>query len=251
MTKTEPCGGRLIVDWSANAAWNMAVDEAILKSVSAQTQSTVLRFYSWKTATLSLGYFQSKNLCPKELTQIARVRRSTGGGAIVHHHELTYSLTVATGPGEHGARHDLYRGIHQVIANEFGTYAIDARPHRLEKNRPNPSGGFLCFQRRTDEDLIVCGYKVVGSAQRRAKGAVLQHGSLLLKASPYAPELPGLSDLSSQAISPSELANGLADRIGKLLGIHWRLSELSATERESAAQIETQKYGSPEWWTKR
>ncbi len=187
---------------TCNAAWNMSVDQAIAESVSRSESiggdaTATLRFYQWSRPTLSLGYFQSNADCLPRFRDVSRVRRATGGGAILHHHELTYSLTLPTPSGQRGARHDLYRIVHQSIIDSLERFAIRARPHR-DDPRPlgNISDDFLCFRRRTEEDLVVSGYKVVGSAQRRDKRSILQHGSILLRASEHTPELPGVFDLT-------------------------------------------------------
>ena len=116
-----------------------------------------------------------------------------------------------------------------------------ARPYRETVRAPSErENAFLCFQRRTDEDLIVSGYKILGSAQRRVKGCLLQHGSLLLGASAHAAELPGILQLASISIAPERLATSVAAEIERTLGI---LSLTSARptedERRRAASIQS------------
>ncbi|MCD0458347.1 lipoate--protein ligase family protein [Roseiconus lacunae] len=248
--------GRALTHWSGEGAWNMSVDEAILQSVSARAErgescQAVLRFYSWNVPTLSLGYFQTYQAAIPRFADAAVVRRSTGGGAIVHDRELTYSLTVATPVGQRGARHDLYQGVHAVIVDVLKQFGVIARPYRLDRQRTFAEDAFLCFQRRTAEDLIVSGYKVVGSAQRRAKRAVLQHGSVLLRASGVAPELPGVTDLTSKPIDRSEFADMMKLRIGQLLGVEYAGSELNEAELAVTRRVQRDKYGSVDWLQRR
>jgi lipoate-protein ligase A len=256
--------GRLLFHRGGSAGWNMAVDQSILESVGQSAVSRIepaatLRFYTWQTPTLSLGYFQSSDDSSPRFDNLAHVRRSTGGGAILHHHELTYSLSVATQPGEHGARNDLYRCVHDAVISELSRLSVTARPYRLSagavkalNKRPASSGDeFLCFQRRTDEDLIVSGYKVLGSAQRRAKGALLQHGSLLLRSSEFAAELPGIFDLTSKSLDAQSLASRIAATIGELIGVTFCPGELTKHENSRADEILTDRFESSSWWSRR
>ncbi|MCC9599620.1 lipoate--protein ligase family protein [Stieleria sp. JC731] len=248
--------GRLLLNWSGGPAWNMAVDEAIMLSVSADAETgkqpqAVLRFYSWETPTLSLGYFQSNGDVASRFETLKRVRRSTGGGAIIHDKELTYSLTIATPAGQRGARHDLYQGVHEQIIGQLGELGISARPYRSDRSRIFDEQAFLCFQRRTDEDIIVSGYKVVGSAQRRAKRAILQHGSVMMRSSPWATELPGIADLSSKEIDREKFANGLTQRIETLCHVKFQPSELTEAELGIARRVELEKYSSDDWLDRR
>ncbi|WP_372894496.1 biotin/lipoate A/B protein ligase family protein [Stieleria sp.] len=263
---TDPRPGRLLFHREGESAWNMAVDQAIAESVSASAPSGsaptyTLRFYTWAAPTLSLGYFQSSADASPRFDTAERVRRSTGGGAILHHHELTYSLTVPSAAGEHGARTDLYRRVHAAIINALHRHGIDARPYYLNKTpaAKTPAAKtlaasddpFLCFQRRTDEDLIVSGYKVLGSAQRRFKRSILQHGSLLLRASEYASELPGLVDLTSISLDPETLLKRISEEFAALSGIAFESDVLTATEWTRADEIVASRFGRSEWWTRR
>ncbi|QDV46964.1 Octanoyltransferase LipM [Stieleria neptunia] len=262
----DPHAGRLLFHRDGESAWNMAVDQAIAESVSGDAQSGsarpyTLRFYTWAAPTLSLGYFQSSGDASPRFDTTKRVRRSTGGGAILHHHELTYSLTVPSSAGEHGARTDLYRGVHAAIINALHRQGIDARPHYLNKTPAAPPRAaptlavdedpFLCFQRRTDEDLIVSGYKVLGSAQRRFKRSLLQHGSLLLRASEYASELPGLVDLTSIALNPETFLTRISEEFEALSGVAFQSDVLSAAEATRADEIVASRFGRSDWWARR
>lgn len=251
---TKP-SGRVLTDWSGDAAWNMAVDQALAESIAEQGSSAALRFYTWREPTLSLGYFQSADEADPRFENVRKVRRSTGGGAILHHHELTYSLVVRTRRGEHGARHDLYRKVHAAIVDELATRSIVAAPYRDTTHAAQAverdADQFLCFRRRTDEDLIVSGYKVLGSAQRRTRGAILQHGSLLLRSSPLADELPGIFDLTSQKMDISRLAQSLTRSIGDAIGIAFTSSELDPREQSGANEIAETRFSNPRWWNRR
>jgi lipoate-protein ligase A len=123
----------------------------------------------------------------------------TGGGAIVHDHELTYSIIIPQTNRSHGADSPLYQSVHQAIISALQTVGISATRFGNASTHTGSHEPFLCFQRRTREDLVVSGYKVLGSAQRRGGLGILQHGSLLLASSAAAPELPGLWNLTAPA----------------------------------------------------
>ncbi|MCO8124201.1 lipoate--protein ligase family protein [Stieleria sp. TO1_6] len=254
--------GRLLLPEPGSAAGNMSLDQAILESVDSAavagaagiggvaTEPT-LRFYTWASPTLSLGYFQSHRDSSPRFQTLERVRRSTGGGAILHHHELTYSLTVPVPARDHGARTELYHGVHLAIASVLSQFGVTARRYGDGHPRWPGEDSFLCFQRRTAEDLIVSGYKVLGSAQRRSKRAVLQHGSLLLRASEFAPELPGVFDLTSVQIEHGDLVQRLSQQIGALLAVNFQTGAASDSERSRAEEITAQRFSSPAWWSRR
>lgn len=243
---------RLIPLSSHSAAMNMAIDQAILQSVDAGGPPT-LRFYGWSRPSLSLGYFQK--LADRNQHHPSKsidcVRRSTGGGAIVHHRELTYSIALPTPRNDTGARQELYRAAHDGFIRTLAKHGVRATRHADITGRLSAEADFLCFRRRTDDDLIVCGYKVLGSAQRRSRSAVLQHGSLLIQASEFAPELPGLSDLMSRRIDAGEFARVFAEDLAAALQLQWAQGALSDAENGLAAEIEQSRFGSSDWINRR
>ncbi len=252
---------RLIPLASGLGSWNMAVDQALLESVD-QTQIPMLRLYSWSAPTLSLGYFQK--LSDRDHHVASRtadcVRRSTGGGAILHHHELTYSIAMPIAASHSGARMDLYHGMHEVIRKALSNWSIQANRFCDDMRHAGDERSLLCFQRRSGEDLIVSGYKVLGSAQRRSRNAVLQHGSLLLRASEMAPELPGVIDLgatvpSSNDASTMELAKEIAQCIVGGSTLKWSMNfvedSLSVDELANARQIESSRFAAAAWLARR
>lgn len=235
----------------------MAVDQAIAESVGrmaavGEDARPTLRLYTWSRPTLSLGYFQSsRDRALERFQTAAQVRRSTGGGAILHHHELTYSLVMPTPAGQRGARLDLYTAVHEAIVAALQRFSVQACAFRFDKRPLYSEEAFLCFQRRTDEDLIVSGYKVVGSAQRRDKRAILQHGSVLLRASEYASALPGVVDLSSQPIDPEALGDAVAAELSCRIGTEFADGALTAQECDRAEQIVVERFGNATWWGRR
>jgi lipoate-protein ligase A len=201
----------------------MALDQALLDFVAAGAASAFLRTYGWTNPTLSLGYFQpvaDAELDPR-WRGVPMVRRPSGGGAIWHHHELTYAVVV---PASHrlarpSAR--LYRAVHTAIADALLDSGVQAaRPgaaafsRSFERRRP-----FLCFTDVSAEDIVACGVKIVGSAQRRRDGAVLQHGSVLLAHSSRTPELLGVDDVAKVPLKPLDWSAKLHERISSCVGL--------------------------------
>jgi len=235
---------------------NMAVDQLLLQSIEGASPP-VLRFYRWNEPTLSLGYFQS--LADRQLHSdsgpCAIVRRATGGGAILHHHEITYSVAVAA-KNLAGPALDLYRQIHQVWIETLADFGVSARVYReLPESCPAESAAtpesFLCFQRRTDEDLIISGYKILGSAQRKTRHGILQHGSLLLKSSRFAPQLPGIRELTGADIHAAALSKRFARRLAAAWSLRWQTEPLSVAERDDALAIAEQKFRADRWLRRR
>jgi lipoate-protein ligase A len=106
---------------------------------------------------------------------------------------------------------------------------------------------FLCFARGDPHDVVVAGHKVVGSAQRRRRGAVLQHGSLLLARSAHTPEYPGLRELAGLTLKPRDVSGVLAQRLAVVLGGAACPTSLSASELNRAAELQRAKYSDLGW----
>lgn len=172
----------------------MAVDATLLETAVTQDLAT-FRWYRWARPTLSLGYFQQAAEIETDprLAGLPWVRRLTGGGAILHDQEWTYSLAIPAQQTLCGRPEELYDLVHHAIGEVLRAigYPLLQRGEAA-KLTPEP---VLCFSRRDAHDLVYDGkHKVLGSAQRRRKGAILQHGSLLLRASPRTPQHLGLED---------------------------------------------------------
>ena len=214
--------GLVIVDPPLSGEQNMAIDEALLRSVKPDWP-VVLRIYRWDRPTLSLGHFQrieDRSQHPL-LSKLPWVRRRTGGGAIVHDQELTYSVLLPNRVGypSKGHSESLYRDIHLSFVEKLTFLGWDARLSETctcstsEHGNPQP---FLCFSRRSPVDLIVNGDKILGSAQRRSAAGLLQHGSFLLRRSQWTPELCGLLDTAKKPASEDNLReNRLVDALNE------------------------------------
>jgi len=239
---------RLILDPPAPGAWNMAVDEALWES-SGSTGRCCFRLYRWAEPTLSLGYFQTYDDRQQHLPSrsCAVVRRISGGGAIVHDAELTYSVVVPIRYPAATRRQQLYEAVHGTIVEVLAGLGIDASIQPARDSPRRAAQPFLCFQRRAPGDVLVGAVKVAGSAQRRNQLAVLQHGSLLLARSQAAPELPGLKEVAGRLMAPDQLIAAWLARLSERLGLRWVEGGLSHNERHRASQLVAQKHATRRW----
>ncbi|WP_425618871.1 biotin/lipoate A/B protein ligase family protein [Anatilimnocola sp. NA78] len=243
---------RVIIDPPAAGAWNMAVDEALL--LSDEFDGLTLRFYEWSEPTLSLGYFQA--LQDREQHAASRscavVRRASGGGAILHDLELTYSL-VAPVPERFGAAaHELYLVAHQSLCVVLAD--LDVSASLYEPPSPAPLKAvepFLCFQRRSSGDVVLAESKICGSAQRRHLSRVLQHGSVLLGSSLAAPELLGLRELTGREVSIADFRGAWLAQLAQRLHADVVPAMLTSAQTLAAKQIVQGKFGNPKWTAKR
>ncbi len=195
----------------------MAVDEALLEE-SIRTETIFVRMYRWSEATISLGHFQnaSEQNTDARLADLPTVRRLSGGGAILHHHEQTYCCVIPPGHPLASRPYQLYEAVHSAIIETLAKFGVELVSRG--RDGTNDREPFLCFLREAAADLVSHGVKVLGSAQRRRKGAVLQHGSLLLQASEYAPNLLGLRDLDPGFQTLEKLPEMLGQGIANVLG---------------------------------
>ncbi len=248
---------RLLIDKPLSGIENMARDEALLQTTAA-TGTPALRLYFWEQPCLSLGYFQKYE--DREGHHASRscecVRRSSGGGAILHHHELTYSYAV---PVEATTRSTeaYYDAFHDSLVETFAAYGVTATTYRnaaaiatAEQPSEQP---FLCFQRRTDADIVANGVKLTGSAQRKRYQSLLQHGSVLLKMSAFAPELPGAVSLSEthDTLEPLEFAHHWLPLLASRLQVQLVEGDWADEELHLAAEIGAGKFSQSAWTRKR
>lgn len=230
-----------------SGAWNMAVDEALLEAAVEGT-GPVLRWYQWDSATLSLGYFQDAAECQASplWSALPVVRRLSGGGAILHHHELTYSCAL---PATHPLTNDpyqIYLALHNAVISVLRPLGFDVRLRGTRFGKDGAAEAFLCFSRGDDMDVVIGTDKVLGSAQRRRRGAVLQHGSLVLRKSDLAPQFPGLFDLASP-VPEASLLEALSRATAEVLGETIATSPLDDQILQRARQLQDEKYSTLNW----
>ena len=205
------------------------------------------RVYQWSEATVSLGYFQdAAAVSSSALSNLPMVRRLSGGGAILHHLELTYSCVVPAGHHLAAEPGTLYEVVHEAIIALLARHGILARMR--QKSERLKDTAFLCFGRGDPRDVLVDGHKILGSAQRRRRGAILQHGSLLLRRSPHAPQFPGVLDLVPDAARHLvDAANELAHEVASSLGGSIGAERLDEAIKNRAVVLERAKYRSLDW----
>jgi len=175
---------RLLHDPALPGVDNMARDETLMTRVGTGESVPTLRLYAWDPPTISLGYFQRYadylNLAPPA-RDLPVVRRLTGGGAILHDIELTYSLTLPL------AHHLLSNGTVKLyeLVHDAVTAALTSLGQESHRGGPTDDssptrGPFFCFARRHSLDVLIGQDKFAGSAQRRTRNALLQHGSIIV-----------------------------------------------------------------------
>lgn len=275
---------RVLVDGALPGAANMARDHALAAGLLPGTAT--VRFYRWKPATLSLGRNEPFTAGYREFLRarpgIGVVRRPTGGRAVLHDGELTYSVVLpARGCG--GPR-QVYRRVNEGLVEGLRRLEVDAGP---ASGRALPPDAGPCFLEPAEGEVTICGRKVVGSAQVRIGQAVLQHGSVLLVADQSSlfaaagavdgdADVPrGLAgsekwnqnDNSGNGLAPGLHSITLAEVLGEVppwtrlvkalsrglsasLGGRWAESRMTAREEALAADYE-KKYGSREWTWRR
>jgi lipoate-protein ligase A len=226
-------------------AYNMAVDEELLARAQAGDRVPVLRFYGWDPPAVSLGRFQKieeavdSEACRQRGFDI--VRRITGGRAVLHRHELTYSVISRIDnplfpPNVHGTYKVIAEGLLAGLRNLGISGEIVSRTsrhaHLVEAGAKDPA----CFSSPSWYEIVVNGKKIVGSAQRRLSHAFLQHGSILIDYDPLleAAVIPGggtscgitsIQKELSGSIPPGELKRALQQGFQSQLGIEFLLRD--------------------------
>jgi lipoyl(octanoyl) transferase len=259
---------RLIIDPAQDGFRNMAVDEALLESCRRTPDSDglfpVLRLYGWSTPTLSLGRFQDalravdQGYCRENGVPI--VRRPTGGAAVLHDREVTYSLVGTTGRHPFaGSILESYRRIGEGIVRGLATLDLRPDPPAPCASSSRSDSPAQCFARTANYEITFGGKKVVGSAQVRRRGASLQHGSLLLDADAgLFEEATGgqqgerrswttLTELMGRRPDFEEVAIAVARGIGEVFGVRWAPGETSVAEERLADGLRARKYLNAHW----
>jgi len=262
---------RLLITPATHGAWNMAVDEAILEHVGRNEAFPTLRLYAWEPACLSLGHAQPyADVDVNGLREQGweMVRRPTGGRAILHTDELTYSVIASTSePAVSGTLLESYSRLAQGLlhaARLLGLPAeIKAGTHtNVEASNP------VCFEAPSAYEITVGGRKLIGSAQARRKESVLQHGSLPLvgdltritgalalgsggartaAAARLLARATTAEAILGRAVSWDEAADAFRIGFEKQLGLQFARLPLSESEQQRADELVREKYAHPSW----
>lgn len=239
---------RLLPYAVADGPHNMAADETLLHSAATGVAS--LRFYGWQPATLSLGYFQPEKSRQRtaRLAALPWLRRPTGGETLVHDQELTYTLALPAGSPWHGSEPWLPR-LHRLIAVALATFGVTAQAYpTFDAPRPD---NVLCFLHHTTGDLLINSHKIVGSAQRKQRGALLQHGAILLRQSAATPELPGILELTGRTLDSAELMHVLVQTIEQDTGWSVIPAGWTSAEEREIEELVASRYTQAGWNAKR
>jgi len=267
---------RLLIDGPGAPDWNMAVDAALLECSVENGSAPLLRLYWWKPHALSLGVNQdasdSVDWAKLSSDGYGVVRRPTGGRAILHAEELTYSVVAPSPPGGIQAGYRwLAAGLQEGLArigitlqleksrSVAGRSAHDKRSSAsLQTHRP-------CFSAAGRYELVADGRKAVGSAQLRRKGWMMQHGSILLgrehlnlprylrdvdvekEVSKLDDATVDCSTLAGHPLSREQLLSPFSDGFSHALGIELEEYCLSKVERERAESLQAAKFGNVNW----
>ena len=238
---------RLITTWGADPGFNMGLDEALLAN---DDSPATLRFYSWKPDTLSLGYFQKFADVPGAERAGAVVRRITGGGAIHHVRELTFSIAARLDhPLYEGPIAGSYERVHEAIRAALADVGVPARIRGDEVLASDVPGTGMCFHKSTAVDLAWSGRKGVGSAQRRKNGRVLHHGSIKLGTSPLEGSIATAGE-HQPGLSAEIFAPGLRQAFERTLGVTLEAAVPSTDERVRAKFL-GRRYVDPEFVRRR
>lgn len=275
---------RLLIDEPLDGAMNMAIDEAMMLALAEGVSTPTIRFFRWSPPCVSLGYFQ-RTLAEVDLNRcrqlgIGCVRRPTGGRAILHDAELTYSVVARLDtPAVSGTILESYQKISSALL--LGLNRLNVR---AAMNPPKPAGmrsgpamrvGFderpltaACFDVPSDYEIAVDGRKLVGSAQTRQDGILLQHGSVLFGinaqqvftvllpptgttreavATWLTRRVTSLGELLGRQVAFDEVAARLSEGFATGFGVRLEEGQLTPRERELASHLRRTKYAADEW----
>lgn len=253
-------------------AYNMALDEYLLECGAKGRKQPVLRFYGWNPPGLSIGYFQ-KTSGRIDLDGVHKrgavcVRRLTGGLAVLHHDELTYSVIIPEDyPDMPRSVVGAYRVLSRGLLEGFRTLGLDA-DLAIPENKLGSSHSPVCFEEASWYELVVEGRKAAGSAQTRQKGMILQHGSIpitvdedeLFDCFQYANErikerakrafsgkAAALEDLLGRKVSIDEVKQAFYHGFEKGLGIHLNPLVLTEEDKREVLLLARNKYETDQW----
>ena len=264
---------RLLITPPARGAWNMALDEAILEHVGRNEALPTLRLYAWDPPCLSLGHAQP--FADVDMSRIQQygwevVRRATGGRAILHTDELTYSVIApADEPRVAGSILESYNRLARALL--LAVQCLDI-PVEM-KDLVNPTGNMplsnpVCFEVPSSYEITVNGKKLIGSAQARKKEGVLQHGSLPLigdltricQALRFEDEsaredasqrlmdrATTVESALGRAASWEEAAQAFIHAFEAQLGLSLKREELSESESQRTEELVREKYDHASW----
>ena len=248
---------RFLDTGASTAAFNMAIDEAILSMHAEGKSSPTLRLYQWIPPAISLGYFQRRHGIDLEACQrlgIDMIKRATGGRAVLHFGDLTYSVVAGIADGMPSSVAAAYRLICEGLLAAFRDLGFEAEFRSFSVKSPRSD---ICFLSSTTGDILHEGKKFVGSAQTWYKSSMLQHGSITLE--PHLEvwvslqegkhatsidyeetlkrEMTSVKEILGCIPAIDEIAAAIRNGMTQVLGIEFREGELSPEELSLAEKI--------------
>lgn len=266
-----PATWRLLDTGLADGPTNMAVDEAILTAVANNESVPTLRFYGWEPACLSLGRAQSIHEADEAACRAHGwhiVRRATGGRAILHLDELTYSVAAPqTEPRVAGGIQPSYERLSRALVAGLRLMGIETDRAPAAPSSPKNAAGPICFDTPAQYEITHQGRKLIGSAQMRRKGVMLQHGTLPLvgDVTRIVEGLAlGMAEREAARVALRTQAVTLAELLGREVGLTTAVffmrqgfmqalnltlvkSDLSPAEKQHAAELRATKYAHDDW----
>jgi len=244
----------LIRSAPSNAFWNMAVDEALFACDRNGVQAPVLRLYTWQPQALSIGYFQMAQDLDAERRKrpmLDFVRRSTGGAAILHAHELTYCICMPSDgvPGK-TATEMLYISAHKALIRALGRLGVRARMLGSDSTPTTPSSPF-CFSNPSRFDVMVGERKIFGSAQRRQAGRILQHGSIPIGEPENVPHATSIETGAGRRVPLDDVIDAVILGFERQFGATFAPRLLRDEEYHLAEHLSATKYRTEGWNYKR
>ncbi len=264
---------RLLQTGAGAGAWNMALDEAMLRLMGQGKSPPTLRLYWWQPPCLSVGYFQAARR-EVDLARLAEagidlVRRPSGGRAILHDRELTYSVVASLDdPLVSGGVAQSYGKLAAGLLAAMQALGVvaqaalqDRRGHGVLRPAQDSARSPACFATTSHYELTVGGRKVVGSAQMRQGGVLLQHGSVLLgldeakfaqllhdgAAAKLSQHATCLEEVLGRPIALEEVDRAMVEGFSQALGITLIAEEPTPEELALAQRLLEEKYATPEW----
>ena len=232
--------------WAAGAR-QMAVDDALLSLCGRGHSPPTLRLFSFRPPCLSLGRFQPTPPDSWREAGLEVVRRPTGGRAVLHRGDICCSvIALADDPLVAGSIPQSYGKIARALADGLAILGLPPLEEAAAQGRL--PGGDWCFDAIAPHEMALDGAKLVGSAQLRRDGGLLQQGSIRLAPPGGGPSgAVSLEEALGRRVSRREIASALVEGFGRAWGVQFHCGRLTAEEEQLAQRLEREKYANTAW----
>lgn len=238
---------RFIDSGWASGARQMAVDDALLTLCGQGHSPPTLRLFGFRPPCLSLGRFQPSPPETGREASLEVVRRPTGGRAVLHQGDICYSVIApADHPQVAGSILQSYGKIARALAEGMAILGLPPLREAAAQNR-SPEGDW-CFEAIAPHELALGGAKLVGSAQLRRDGILLQQGSIRLAPPGGRPSgAVSLEGVLGRRVPRREMAAALVEGFARAWGVQFCRGRLTVEEEQLAQRLEREKYANPRW----